>query len=775
MKRFQLIILINLFFAICAFSQKVVDNPNFGSSTTDKLEITQIEINDDNTVMSFTYTNIPGSPIRIPADSYIEIPGDKKLRLVSTDGPVIGEYVEVPESGELKYKLVFPPIDKSTALLDFGEGEDGSWYFYNIELIPQENNSLFPEVLEGNWFRTDGSREWVYGFVNGKIIYQSEVYSDYILNKKGKKYKFSVKKEGIAFDILIKTGKNDNLLIGLNSNTPELFSRKQTSNQDYVIPNDEDFTNPIIESGIAYYRGFINGYLPRMGATAMIYANEIMENDQKSYLLPITADGSFEIELPLSYSHSVMSVIFGDMKIVFLEPGKSVFHFIDLTKNENGQTAKTLFMGEGAGINNDLIALDEIRSFNFNNAAKKAGEESNEAFRDKVLMCLLDQVNEIQEFAITTPASKKARTASELYLRYMAYQTIISHVRPMGPRDQKKPEPIDDSFFKFLPEKLLNDQISLVASSAFNTFTNRLFFADFIWTSRVNPYPAILDSVLVQGIEMSDNQRLVLDSLVVNQYKNLKDFGGEVEMDWRIFTSTHQELISLTSRAQRYEATFKNLNKYTGVDRGFLLDLNISQGITGMMKGSFKPLDQKQIKMVNALIKTPEVRDYIFSASRNKEEEIAAKKENNKTKTGFYVREAPVAKGDSIFEAIIAEYPGKVLFLDFWATWCSPCKDGIKRMKPLKEEYKGKDIEFIYISGPSSPQDTYDLMIPDIKGQHYRLDKDTYNYLSSRFKISGIPRYMLVGKDGKLVKDNLWTESFSNETLRNLFDEHLNE
>jgi thiol-disulfide isomerase/thioredoxin len=204
-----------------------------------------------------------------------------------------------------------------------------------------------------------------------------------------------------------------------------------------------------------------------------------------------------------------------------------------------------------------------------------------------------------------------------------------------------------------------------------------------------------------------------------------------------------------------------------------MMDINLSQRLCGIIKGTFSPLSKELIPVINKYVTTPEIREYIFQVSRDMEEEIAAKMEANKKKTGYVLHDAPTMKADSIFEAIVSQYPGKVLFIDVWATWCSPCKDGIKRMKPLKEEFKDKDIEFIYLAEPSSPLETYNLLIPDIKGQHYRLDKDAYHYIKSRFKLAGIPRYMLVGKDGKMIKDNLWTESFSNETLRDLFNEHL--
>lgn len=101
---------------------------------------------------------------------------------------------------------------------------------------------------------------------------------------------------------------------------------------------------------------------------------------------------------------------------------------------------------------------------------------------------------------------------------------------------------------------------------------------------------------------------------------------------------------------------------------------------------------------------------------------------------------------------MLKPFQGKVVYVDFWATWCGPCRNGMQAIKPLKEELKGRDdIVFLYITNHSSPEGLYNNMIPDIKGEHYRVSQDQWNYLSSQFGISGIPHYMLVNKTGEVV------------------------
>jgi thiol-disulfide isomerase/thioredoxin len=129
-----------------------------------------------------------------------------------------------------------------------------------------------------------------------------------------------------------------------------------------------------------------------------------------------------------------------------------------------------------------------------------------------------------------------------------------------------------------------------------------------------------------------------------------------------------------------------------------------------------------------------------------------------------------------LFEELLKKYSGKVVLVDFWATWCAPCRAGIEQIKPLKEQMANEKVAFVYITDPTSPKLTYDRMIPDIKGEHYRLSQDEWQTLSTKFGItggSGIPRYILVGKDGKVINPDLG--HLDNTTLKTLLMKYIKE
>ena len=118
-------------------------------------------------------------------------------------------------------------------------------------------------------------------------------------------------------------------------------------------------------------------------------------------------------------------------------------------------------------------------------------------------------------------------------------------------------------------------------------------------------------------------------------------------------------------------------------------------------------------------------------------------------KESIFFKKFDEVKPENILQAILDRYKGKAVLIDMWATWCGPCRAGHKAMAPMKEQMKGQNVQFVYITSPSSPMSTWQEMIKDIDGDHYYLTPEQYSYILAKYESSGIPTYAVYNTQGE--------------------------
>ena len=118
-------------------------------------------------------------------------------------------------------------------------------------------------------------------------------------------------------------------------------------------------------------------------------------------------------------------------------------------------------------------------------------------------------------------------------------------------------------------------------------------------------------------------------------------------------------------------------------------------------------------------------------------------------KESIFFKKFDEVKPENILQTILDRYKGKAVLIDMWATWCGPCRAGHKAMAPMKEQMKGQNVQFVYITSPSSPMSTWQEMIKDIDGDHYYLTPEQYSYILAKYESSGIPTYAVYNTQGE--------------------------
>lgn len=176
------------------------------------------------------------------------------------------------------------------------------------------------------------------------------------------------------------------------------------------------------------------------------------------------------------------------------------------------------------------------------------------------------------------------------------------------------------------------------------------------------------------------------------------------------------------------------------------------------------PSNRKLFDLFYAKCKDPEYIDYV------KTEELKYNLANDKGESDGLLL---LNKSTTSWNQILEKYKGKVIYVDFWASWCSPCVREIPFLEELKEHYANKGVVFISIST--------DQHFSDWKGKVDQLKIDSpYSFilansansaLQKSLEIKTIPRFVLIDKTGKIVvKDAIRP---SNKNIHTLIDQYL--
>jgi len=120
----------------------------------------------------------------------------------------------------------------------------------------------------------------------------------------------------------------------------------------------------------------------------------------------------------------------------------------------------------------------------------------------------------------------------------------------------------------------------------------------------------------------------------------------------------------------------------------------------------------------------------------------------------------------------LSDYKGKMVVLDFWATWCGPCRGSFPKMQELVEKYKNKNIEFFFVDvwERTKPAATQKAVSEFITANKYPFQVlfDYQDDIVSKYKVTGIPAKFLIDKNGDL----LFVEGSIDE-LAALIEEHV--
>jgi len=174
---------------------------------------------------------------------------------------------------------------------------------------------------------------------------------------------------------------------------------------------------------------------------------------------------------------------------------------------------------------------------------------------------------------------------------------------------------------------------------------------------------------------------------------------------------------------------------------------------------------EKYSDKIAEIIKEPYLKEPLFAAYNITKDRL----NNPKIASDAILNKIKDTSIKMAMDSIIGLNKGKVIYIDCWATWCGPCLSEMPNSKLLMDEYKSKNVAFVFICLDSDEKSwKAALSMLSLAGQHFFLSKKQSTDFKTLFEINGIPHYILIDKTGAISENNTLRPSLIKDKINNL-------
>lgn len=97
----------------------------------------------------------------------------------------------------------------------------------------------------------------------------------------------------------------------------------------------------------------------------------------------------------------------------------------------------------------------------------------------------------------------------------------------------------------------------------------------------------------------------------------------------------------------------------------------------------------------------------------------------------------------------LSDYKGKVVYVDFWASWCGPCKQSFPWMNDMQSRYSAKGLNLVAVNVDQKPEDAKTFL--NDNAAKFTVAYDQVGKTPKAYAIKGMPTSVLIGADGKVL------------------------
>jgi peroxiredoxin len=121
----------------------------------------------------------------------------------------------------------------------------------------------------------------------------------------------------------------------------------------------------------------------------------------------------------------------------------------------------------------------------------------------------------------------------------------------------------------------------------------------------------------------------------------------------------------------------------------------------------------------------------------------------------------------------LADYKGKVVLLNIWATWCGPCREEMPSMEKLYKEFASQGLVIVAVSVDDAGTEQQIRDFVKEFGLTFEILHDPDKKTAQRYQVTGYPESFIIGREGTIRRKVFAAADWSSETNRTLIRELL--
>ena len=771
MNKKTIITLLLMLIAVSGWAQKVWTNPGYRNEPHGfQFDVNEVEFRNDETVLHITVRNRPNARFSFGKCTVLKTEDGQSYSIISAKKTREGEtdlaldtHIPIPESGKTDVALHFQPLPQDVKQFDLVEGY--ALNFFKIWDITDPAYKNQTSLFNSSW-RDAETGDWIISLFNDNVVYDNKMWQ---YDRKSEK-KVVLVSGNEKLTIAIGKEKDGKRLFNIGGKKQMLSAITANSIADYPTADNTSFSTELKE-GTAVVSGWLRypKEILQNSLTVEASLGNVATDDYTRHSTQVDSLGRFELKVPLVGTQGVSLLIrtsqdeMIDGGSLVLTPDEKYFMLKDY------KSLQTLFMGDDARLQNELqaesISMDYV-GFIENPVSDDSVRVMAQKWISSYERCvaqtndfLAQHPNMSKRFRDLISAGHRIDVCSQLLM--MHYDTY-NHLLPADVMEWVEEHSMVDTS---LPVNLISGLASMLRYKR-ECYTYADPRINLLWR-RASVLPWLEskgmlrlsdeDHVAISQVEKMNREifahytqikdRRVLNDSISGVQEKYAEYDDVVN---KIYESAdYQKAVNTLCVGGEQGVTIAIIDSL--VTDPLVKSIHYAQILNEYIEHERCALPEEQEPYI-ALVKEPYFRnvitkknDYYKQVMKDKEAAVNAVIHPSSDVEGL-------TDGKAIIDKIVEPYRGKIVYLDVWGTWCSPCKRKLSESHKLKAELEGYDIVYLYLAN-SSPEKSwknviaeYNLTEPNCV--HYNLPEAQQHAVEQYIELTGYPTYRLFDKQG---------------------------